>query len=95
MFDLYADHWGLRGDPQIRLIVLHLLIALDTDAARSALRDLFDYTRNRTLEPAELELLRAAADPRGASGMLGHDSPPPRGEGQRILAQAHGRPEPG
>lgn len=67
LFDLYADHWGLRGDPSIRLILLHLLVALDTEAARSALQDLSDYTRNRSLEPAEFALLRAASDPPGTN----------------------------
>jgi hypothetical protein len=64
LFELYADHWGVHGDRDARVVVIKTLDALGTEAARSALCDLFAYVRNRVLDPEERALLEAAAQPR-------------------------------
>jgi hypothetical protein len=61
LFELYADHWGVRDNPKGRLLAVRTLQALGTDAAGSALREILAYVRHRGLEPAELALITAAA----------------------------------
>jgi hypothetical protein len=61
LFEMYADHWGVRDNPKGRLLAVRTLEALGTDAAGSALRQILAYVRHRGLEPAELALITAAA----------------------------------
>jgi hypothetical protein len=67
LFDYYADHWGVRSNPDARLLAIRTLDALGTEAARSALCDLLTYVRNRAIDPEELDLLEVATrSPAGA-----------------------------
>lgn len=61
LFEYYADHSGVRDNRKGRLLAIRTLEALGTDSARSALREILNYTRNRGLPPHELALIRAAA----------------------------------
>lgn len=59
LFELYADHWGVRDNKNGRQLVVRTLEALETAASRSALREILSSVRHRGLEPEELALVLA------------------------------------
>lgn len=61
LFEFYADHWGVWDNRNGRTLAVRTLEALGTDVARSALREILAYVRNRRLDSTELALIRSAA----------------------------------
>lgn len=59
LFEFYADHWGVRGNINARLLAIRILEALNTDASRSALREILTYVRHGWLESGELAMVQA------------------------------------
>jgi len=61
LFELFADHCGVRDNRRGRLLAVRTLEALGTEVAGSALREILAYVRHRGLDPQELALIAAAA----------------------------------
>lgn len=60
IFEFYADHWGVHGNWQGRLLAVKLLQTLATSRAASALNAIFDYVKNRDMEAEEIDVIRQA-----------------------------------
>jgi len=70
LFEYFADHWGIRGSRNGRLLAVRLLEALATERARAALQAILELVRHQGIAPDELDLIRQAVDTAEAKGRL-------------------------
>ena len=61
IFEFYADNWGVRNNWHGRLLAVRILEVLATQRACTALNSIFDYVKNRSIEPEEMDLIRQAS----------------------------------
>lgn len=61
IYEFYADNWGVRNNWHGRLLAVRILEALATQRACTALNSIFDYVKNRSIEPEEMDLIRQAS----------------------------------
>lgn len=62
IFEFYADNWGVHNNWHGRLLAVKILEVLATKKAQSALHAIFDYVKNRSTEPEELDLICRVID---------------------------------
>lgn len=68
LYDFYADNFGVLDNRHGRLLAISMLQALGTEKAQSALNSMYDYSKNREIQPSELrhiqKAIQAASDGR-------------------------------
>jgi hypothetical protein len=59
-FDFYADNFGMMDNRNGRLLAVSMLQALGNEKAHVALKAIYDYSKNRKIQRAELKRIRQA-----------------------------------
>lgn len=59
-FDFYADNFGVLDNRNGRLLAISMLQALGTEKAQAALNSMYDYSKNREIQPSELQRIQTA-----------------------------------